>query len=89
MVWGVRDREEVLPVPPVGDRLLLFIERSRDEKRAAGVENGAGCKTIAGERRKCSGLFWSVCGANAILALCCRRRSGSFEDDWEARSGAA
>ncbi len=28
----------------------------------------AGCKTIIGKRMRCSGTFWSVRGANAILA---------------------
>src|SRR5438552_4119871 len=33
----------------------------------------AGCKTIIGSRCKQSGMFWTVRGANAILALrCCQ-----------------
>ncbi len=45
----------------------------------------AGCKTIIGTRLKQSGMFWTVRGANAIIALRCCRLSGKFEDYWEAR----
>ena len=45
----------------------------------------AGCKTV-GNRLKQSGMFWTVRGANAILALRCCRLSGKFEDYWEARA---
>jgi hypothetical protein len=31
----------------------------------------AGCKTVIGQRFKQSGMFWSVKGANSILALRC------------------
>jgi hypothetical protein len=30
-------------------------------------------------------MFWTVRGANAIIALRCSRLSGRFEDYWEAR----
>jgi hypothetical protein len=49
----------------------------------------AGCKEVIGSRLKRSGMFWTVRGANAILALRCCRLSGSFEDYWESRQGAA
>lgn len=49
----------------------------------------AGCKTIIGSRLKQSGMFWTVRGANAILALRCNRLSGEFEDYWENRRHAA
>lgn len=45
----------------------------------------AGCKTIIASRLKRSGMFWTVRGANAIIALRCCRLSGQFEDYWEAR----
>lgn len=45
----------------------------------------AGCKTVIGARLKQSGMFWTVRGANAIIALRCCRLSGRFEDYWEAR----
>jgi len=44
----------------------------------------AGCKTVLG-RLKQSGMFWSVRGANDIIALRCSQLSGRFEDYWEAR----
>jgi len=46
----------------------------------------AGCKTVIATRLKQSGMFWTVRGANAIIALRCCRLSGRFEDYWEARS---
>jgi hypothetical protein len=45
----------------------------------------AGCKTVIGSRLKQSGMFWTVRGANAIIALRCCCLSGRFEDYWEAR----
>jgi hypothetical protein len=49
----------------------------------------AGCKEVIGSRLKRSGMFWTVRGANAIIALRCCRHSGRFEDYWESRSRAA
>jgi hypothetical protein len=43
----------------------------------------AGCRTVVGERLKKSGMFWSVAGANAIIALRCCQLSGRFDDFWE------
>lgn len=45
----------------------------------------AGCKTVIGNRLKQSGMFWTVRGANAIIALRCCQLSGEFETYWEAR----
>ena len=41
----------------------------------------AGCKTVVAQRLKRSGMFWTVRGANAILALRCCRLNGNIEDD--------
>ena len=48
----------------------------------------AGCKTVVGSRLKQSGMFWTVRGANAILALRCSHLNGRFEDYWEQRQEA-
>jgi len=48
----------------------------------------AGCKTVIASRLKQSGMFWTVRGANAILALRCCQFNGRFEDYWEARRAA-
>ena len=45
----------------------------------------AGCKTVIASRLKRSGMFWTVRGANAILALRCCHLNGRFEDYWEGR----
>ena len=48
----------------------------------------AGCKTVIGSRLKQSGMFWTVRGANAILALRCSHLNDRFEDYWEERRAA-
>jgi hypothetical protein len=48
----------------------------------------AGCKTVIGSRLKQSGMFWTVRGANSIIALRCCHLNGRFEDYWEARRAA-
>ena len=48
----------------------------------------AGCKSVIGSRLKQSGMFWTVDGANSILALRCCRLNGSFENYWEGRRAA-
>jgi hypothetical protein len=47
----------------------------------------AGCKTVVAFRLKRSGMFWTVRGANAILALRCCHLNGEFENYWELRPG--
>ena len=47
-----------------------------DKYKAMGLFSGsgvieAGCKTVIGKRLKQSGMFWSLSGANAIIALRC------------------
>jgi hypothetical protein len=49
----------------------------------------AGCRTVIGSRLQQSGMFWTVRGANAIIALRCSRLSGKFEDYWASRSALA
>jgi hypothetical protein len=46
----------------------------------------SGCKRAIGTRLKLGGMFWSVNGANSIIALRCSRLSGRFEDFWEYRT---
>jgi hypothetical protein len=61
--------------------------RFREQKLFVGsgvVE--AGCKTVIGRRLKMSGMFWTVRGANSIIALRCNRISGKFADYWESRA---
>jgi len=48
----------------------------------------AGCKTVIGSRLKQSGMFWTVRGANSIIALRCCHLNGRFEDYWEGRRAA-
>jgi len=48
----------------------------------------AGCKTVIGSRLKRSGMFWTLRGANAIIALRCCHLNGRFEDYSAARRAA-
>jgi len=48
----------------------------------------AGCKTVIGSRLKQSGMFWTVHGANSIIALRCCHLNRRFEDYWESRRAA-
>jgi hypothetical protein len=48
----------------------------------------AGCRTLIGARLKQSGMFWSVAGANATIALPCCQMNNRFEDYWDQRRTA-
>jgi len=85
--------------PALAEKLeneVQYFERNAEkmrypEFRARGLFVGsgvieAGCKTVIGSRLKQSGMFWTVKGANQIIALRCCRLSGRFEDFWEARA---
>jgi hypothetical protein len=59
------------------------------EFRAQGLFIGsgvieAGCRSVIGKRLKQSGMFWSVAGANAIIASRCCLASGRFDEFWES-----
>ena len=58
------------------------------ELRPLGLFVGSGvieaaCRTIIAQRLKRSGMFGSVAGANAIIALRCCLASGRSEQFWE------
>jgi hypothetical protein len=72
-------------------RIHYFSARKKQMRYAAFRAQGlfvgsgvieAGCKTLIGKRLKQSGMFWSVAGANAIIAARCCLYSGRFEDFW-------
>lgn len=75
-----------------------YIRKNRDRMRysefhamglctSSGVVE-AGCKVAIGTRLKRAGMHWSLCGANAIIALRCLRLSGRYEDFWARRHEA-
>jgi len=88
--------------PELRDELRIqadYFDRNRDRMRypkfrkqglfiGSGVIE-AGCRTVIGSRLKQSGMFWTVRGGNAIIALRCHGRSGRFEDYWASRAEAA
>jgi hypothetical protein len=72
-----------------------YFERNADRMRypkfrkqelfvGSGVSE-AGCQTVMGSRLKRSGMFWTVRGAHAVIALRCCRHSRQFDDYWEHR----
>lgn len=71
----------------VGSGVTEFVGSGVIEFVGSGVIE-AGCKTIIGSRCKQSGMFWTVRGANAILALRCCHFNARFEDYWEGRRAA-
>jgi hypothetical protein len=87
--------------PEVADKIRIeadYFDRNKDRMRypkfrkqhlfvGSGVIE-AGCKTVIGSRLKKSGMFWTVRGANAIIALRCCHLNGRFEDYWEQRPAA-
>lgn len=61
--------------------------------RAAGYFIGsgvveAGCKTVIGARCKQSGMFWSIPGAENVLALRCIHASRRLDEFWKHRLNA-
>jgi hypothetical protein len=70
------------------ERMRYPLFRSQGLFVGSGVVE-AGCKTLAAQRLKRSGMFWTLRGANAILALRCCRFNGRFEDYWASRPRAA
>ena len=65
-----------------------------DEYIARGLPIGSGraeaaCKTVVGRRLKCTGMRWSVAGANPVLWVRCANLSGWFGDYWDQRLGIA
>ena len=69
------------------DRMRYAEFRRQDLFVGSGVIE-AGCRTVIGGRLKRSGMFWTVDGANAIIALRCAQLSNRFEDYWEDRAAA-
>ena len=90
-------RSVAIERPELADKLTTeaeFFERNTEKMRypkfreqglfiGSGVIE-AGCKSLIGARLKKSGMFWTVDGANRIIAVRCCRLSGKFEDLWEA-----
>lgn len=87
--------------PPIAEKIrteAAYFERNAERMRypafrrqhlfvGSGVIE-AGCKTVIASRLKRSGMFWTVRGANAILALRCCHLNGRFEDYWAGRRAA-
>lgn len=55
--------------------------RSRGLCVGSGVVE-AGCRAVIAQRLKRSGMFWSITGADAIIALRCSVLSGRFDEFW-------
>jgi hypothetical protein len=82
--WGCKRFVDYLPI----GRLPLCSFECRDYLFVGSGVIEAGCKTVIASRFKRSGMFWTVRGANTILALRCCHLNGRFEDYWEGRRDA-
>ena len=69
------------------DRMRYAEFRRQDLFIGSGVIE-AGCRGVIAGRLKRSGMFWTVDGANAIIALRCAQSSHRFVDYWEDRAAA-
>ena len=78
---------------------MAYLEKNRARLdyasfRARGLFIGsgvveAGCKTIVGQRLKCSGMFWGKTGAQNVLSIRCAIKSpGQFDRFWQAHAAA-
>ena len=83
------------PQAPAVEEALGYFERNIPRMqygsfRAAGYFIGsgvveAGCKTVIGARCKQSGMFWSLPGAENVLALRCIHSSRRLDQFWKHR----
>jgi hypothetical protein len=64
---------------------VFFVQKMGSTTVGSGVIEAA-CKTVVGSRLKQSGMFWTLRGANSIIALRCCQLNGRFENYWEARA---
>lgn len=103
-IQGLVQQLRVFPAPSNDITALLrieaeYFERNRQRMRypafrrqklfiGSGVIEAA-CRTVIAKRLKQSGMFWTVRGANAIIALRCCRLNREFEDYWGSRAQAA
>ena len=77
------------------EKAARYIAGRRDRMRygeylARGLPIGSGraeaaCKTVVGRRMKCTGMRWTVDGANPVLWVRCAHLSGWFDDYWDER----
>ena len=83
---------------PECERVAAYVAERRDRMRyddyvRRGLPIGSGrveaaCKTVVGRRMKCTGMRWTVAGANPVLWLRCARLGGWFDDYWNDRLAA-
>ena len=77
------------------DKAVHYFQTNADRMRCAqfrrqGLFVGpgvveAGCETIVGQRLKQTGMYRTVRGTNAIIALGCLDLSNLWENFWESR----
>jgi len=69
---------------------VIYIEMDGTGLPVVKAETEGRTGKIEGRSRlKRSGMFWTVRGANAIIALRCCYLNSRFEDYWESRSRSA
>jgi hypothetical protein len=90
----IAKRHETMDPEASPERLLGYFEANRQrlgyaEAKRRNLPIGSGSVESAGrhivqQRLKQSGMRWSIPGAQAVLNLRTRHRSGQFEDHWES-----
>lgn len=68
-------------------RMLYRTYRRKGYFIGSGVVE-AGCKTVIGQRAKQSGMFWTVSGAENVLAFRCLALEYSLDQFWQQRQTA-
>jgi hypothetical protein len=81
-------RAAVERYPEAADAIRMEANYRQELLVGSGVIE-AGSKTVIAARLKRSGMFWTVRGANAIIALRRNRISARFEDYWSTRQETA
>ena len=78
-------RQQIVYFENNAERMDYARLRSRGLFVGSGVVEAA-CRTVIAQRLKRSGMFWSLPGANQVLALRTNLKSGHWENFWESRT---
>ncbi len=78
-------RQQIVYFENNAQRMNYARLRSRGLFVGSGVVE-AGCRTVIAQRLKRSGMFWTLPGANRVLALRTNLKSGHWENFWESRT---
>ena len=84
--FAVNSMRELAGLPAEAQEIISSSQQKLTRLLTKNIE--AGCRTVIGSRLKQSGMFWTLRGANAIIALRCCHLNTRIETYWEARRAA-